>query len=204
MAVKYSVGIFPFSNVVSKFICLLGSSDHFLEVREISKEGLLFPKQKKSEMNEADNSIPSFSSMIKYLDMQIKQRRTNPGVNSDPTIENPYIETFTQETFTNILHFLRLLLLINGDPDLILDPGMDGANIYLPQKVSQEIQKNQELNSLQIYTQFLESSLNVKYSSSLIQVAAESLLLLIDLGPKNIALEFCSKMSILEVHFLPF
>ncbi|GBC07937.1 hypothetical protein RclHR1_00780017 [Rhizophagus clarus] len=77
-AVKYAVSLFPFSHVLSRYICLLASADEKLEVREMASRGLTFPNSKAPKLypNQPDEEIkiPSFLEFVNFINNKSSQR----------------------------------------------------------------------------------------------------------------------------------
>ncbi|CAB4480178.1 ARM repeat-containing protein [Rhizophagus irregularis] len=77
-AVKYAVSLFPFSHVLSRYICLLASADEKLEVREMASRGLAFPNSRAPKLypNQPDDEIkiPSFLEFVNFINNKSIQR----------------------------------------------------------------------------------------------------------------------------------
>ena len=168
IAVKYAIGIFPFHHVGARYVCLLGSADHHMEVRDHAKEGLLFPSQRAriSFVKSPDSqAVPAFSELVDYIHKQISRRQTEPELLAAAAQKGDLVFTFAQECLFHILRFLRLTLLINAEPELLLDPLGEVLDPVLPSKVAHFLKgcwtNNQ--NSVLQYSKLLESSLDHKF-----------------------------------------
>jgi len=120
MAAKYAIKVFPFDHPGARYVSLLASADHHVEVKELGKEGIQFPQQKDniaSMVSHEGSPLPSFSKMLTYVEAQTKSRPLKFGVAGQYSVLS-----FPQETFTQILRFLRLTMIINSDPDVRVDP----------------------------------------------------------------------------------
>lgn len=163
---KYAIGIFPFTHPGARYICLLGSADHHMEVREHAKEGLLFPSQRAriaSSMSTHGPEVPPFPELVAYIYQQISRRQTDEDFSSE-LLKNNIVLTFTQECLYQIVRFLRLTLLVNADPELLLDPLGEVLDPVLPAKVSNLLSKHwhpeSDHNPVSQYAKLLEKSLD--------------------------------------------
>ena len=171
ISIKYAIGIFPFHHSGARYICLLGAADHHMEVRDQAKEGLLFPSQRArvattfSSMS-SNTALPTFEGMVSCIHKQNSRRQLDTSLVLESQKGEPVL-TFMQDTFHQILLFLRLTLLVNSSPDLLLDPLGDVLDPVIPSVVSTYLSKqwkqDDPQNSVAQYYILLETALNHLY-----------------------------------------
>ncbi|KAJ3123506.1 hypothetical protein HK098_001853 [Nowakowskiella sp. JEL0407] len=119
-AVKYANALFPFSNIDSRFVCLLGTFDQKLEVKEESRRGLRFPWfQPTQNRTQYIESLPDFNKASKYFHQ--KSRRSiihlvAGGETSSRSAGIRYVGGLTADVYSTMLSFLRRLLVLTADP----------------------------------------------------------------------------------------
>lgn len=123
MALKYANAVYPFSSVFARYICLLGSSNTAakLEVQEESSRGLRPFLRTKTGFYTGNNNdvvpastLPSFCELIDY----IKTHR--PSDDYVYQSKTPVVNGYPLEVYSEILRFLRLVLVLEANPDTIL------------------------------------------------------------------------------------
>lgn len=122
MALKYSNGIYPFSLPFARYICLLGSSSGItkLEVHEEATRGLHpFVRSADGTVGSKNDIIPAtalpkFKDMVKYV---IEHR---PGDQYIQDSRTPVIKGYPAEVYSEVLRFLRMILILEANPSTIL------------------------------------------------------------------------------------
>ncbi|CAJ0835750.1 10586_t:CDS:10 [Entrophospora sp. SA101] len=126
-AIKYSINLFPFDHILSRYLCLLASSDEKLEVKEMASNGLSFPDPRSPKLypNEPEKEIkiPSFNDLVNLIYSKSKQRSINliEVLQTTRSFGKKYILGYRTDVYMNILKFLRNLIIASADPTSIID-----------------------------------------------------------------------------------
>lgn len=178
-AIRYATGLFPFSDVASKYVCLMTVADSKLEIREEAKRGLTFPTARALEENAATSAESILPDFIKLVDLiKVKSRATQgrmDEIHSRPTYGKSFIMGFPSEVFIHILQFFRRLLITSADPDVIIEESSNEYEIqqfvftpetrrkvkaYLRDMWENESRIDNEQETLASYISFLEIAMN--------------------------------------------
>lgn len=178
-AVKYANGLFPFSNIPSKYICLVAVADDKLEIREEAKRGLTFPSAHTLEelsITSKDATLPDFAGLLQMISVKSRMpQNQSEEVRARPTFGKSFVMGFPLEVFIHMLQFFRRLLITGADPDVIIEESSNEYEIqqfvFTPStrtRVKQWLQDVWELDSridtdpktLPLYISFLETALN--------------------------------------------
>ncbi|CAG8534937.1 9628_t:CDS:10 [Funneliformis mosseae] len=221
-AVKYAISLFPFSHILSRYICLLASADEKLEVREMASRGLAFPNSKIRNLDQPDKEIkiPPFLEFVNFINNKSSQRAKQliNILQSSQSTGKKYIFGYRTEVYINILRFLRHLMIVNADPNAFIDefanefddePKLFDSDtrtrvkhwIKEQWKSDQEISDQMELDeykhseALNVYLRLIEKGLsNEGQIDPLLQSTASSCLLeLISLGPSSLSRSYESR-----------
>lgn len=178
-AVKYATGLFAFSDVSSKFVCLLTIADEKLEIREEAKRGLTFPTARALEEQSAANAesiLPDFIKLVETINAKSRtlQLRSDE-VHSRPTFGKSFIMGFPSDVFIHILQFFRRLLITSADPDVIIEESSNEYELqqfvftpttrtrvktWLKNMWDEESKIDNDKKPLAGYISFLETALN--------------------------------------------
>ncbi|KAF9962710.1 hypothetical protein BGZ70_007955 [Mortierella alpina] len=215
-AVKYATGLFPFSDVTSKYICLMTVADSKLEIREEAKNGLTFPKA--GALNENSNSkkislLPDFGEFVEKIQRKSadSQRHTEESC-TRPTFGKSFIMGYSSEVFIHILQFIRRLLITSADPDVIIEESSNEYELqqfvftpstrervkaWLKDMWATENRIDSEQNSLATYISFLELAMNHQGPSEkgLHSTALTCLLELFSLAPSSLSQQYSHRLS---------
>ncbi|KAF9128817.1 hypothetical protein BGW39_004708 [Mortierella sp. 14UC] len=178
-AIRFATGLFPFSNVASKYACLMTVADPKLEIREEAKRGLTFPTARALEENAATSQESILPDFIKLVDLiKLKARTTQnrtEEIHSRPTYGKSFIMGFPSEVFIHILQFFRRLLITSADPDVIIEESSNEYEIqqfvftpdtrkkvkaWLKDMWENESRIDNEQKTLSSYISFLEIAMN--------------------------------------------
>ncbi|CAG8524233.1 10813_t:CDS:10, partial [Cetraspora pellucida] len=203
-AVKYAVSLFPFSNIPSRYICLLASADEKLEIREMALRGLAFPDPRDPKLypNEPDKEIkiPSFSEVASLIDAKSAQRNQHllDVLQTSQSTGQIYILGYRSDVYINILRFLRHLMIINADPTALIDDlsdELDGeiklfdsnTRALVKTWIKDQLSPDQESQDVM--------DIDVPQDTSLQFMASSCLLELISLGPSSLSRSYESKIN---------
>ncbi|KAF9277423.1 hypothetical protein BGZ68_009310 [Mortierella alpina] len=178
-AVKYATSLFPFSDVTSKYICLMTVADSKLEIREEAKLGLTFPKAGDLSENAKiakTSLLPDFIKLIEKIhEKSTGSQRHNEEARTRPTFGKSFIMGYSSEVFIHILQFIRRLLITSADPDVIIEESSneyelqqfvftpstrDRVKAWLKDMWATENRIDSEQKSLSTYISFLEVAMN--------------------------------------------
>ncbi|KAG0232498.1 hypothetical protein BGW42_008118 [Actinomortierella wolfii] len=212
-AVKYATTLFPFSDIMSKYVCLMTIADEKLETREEAKKGLTFPLRSK-DFNHQE--LPDFAKLTQLIFTKSKQLRDPKDeiVSYRPTFGKSFIMGFPTEVYIHILKFLRQLLVISADPDVITEdsPSNDFELhfVFTPstrQKTKKWLQDlwdkeenamdDGEIKSLAGYISLLETGLDYQgtHDKSLQSTSLACLLELVSLAPSGLSVQYSDRLS---------
>jgi len=185
---RYANRLFPFSNVVARFINLLGVSNRKPEVVDEASRGLKPYVQKENDIfpDEAQ-SYPDFTSMLEYCCSQIEDsmsliKKTSTSKNEKNTLP------FHFATYEQIIKFLRICLVNTAQQ------GGQSVGEYLDREVERKgIKENVEL-----YLKLLENGLGSKGPHTLHHVAVHSLHQLFSLSIPELNEYYSSNIKQLE------
>ncbi|KAF9098763.1 hypothetical protein BGX23_005338 [Mortierella sp. AD031] len=215
-AVKYATGLFPFSDVASKYVCLMTIADPKLEIKEEAKRGLTFPSARAIEENAATSQESILPDFIKLVDLiKLKSRATQSRtdeVHSRPTYGKSFIMGFPSEVFIHILQFFRRLLITSADPDVIVEESSNEYEIqqfvftpetrrkvktWLKDMWESESRIDNEQETLSSYISFLEIAMNHQGpdDKSLHSTALTCLLELFSLAPSSLSEQYSHRLG---------
>ncbi|KAF9992883.1 hypothetical protein BGZ80_008376, partial [Entomortierella chlamydospora] len=130
-AVKYANALFQFSDISSKYVCLMTVADEKLEIREEAKRGLTFPTARALEENSAakkESMLPDFAKLLEMITVKSRSSQTRAEeLHLKPTFGKAFIMGFPSEIFIHMLQFFRRLLITSADPDVIIE---ESSNEY--------------------------------------------------------------------------
>ncbi|KAF9155982.1 hypothetical protein BG015_007778 [Linnemannia schmuckeri] len=215
-AIRYATGLFPFSNVASKYVCLMTVADSKLEIKEEAKRGLTFPTARALEENAATSQESILPDFIKLVDLiKLKSRATQnrkDDVHSRPTYGKSFIMGFPSEVFIHILQFFRRLLITSADPDVIIEESSNDYEIqqfvftpetrrkvkaWLKDMWEDESRIDNEQETLASYISFLEIAMNHQGpdDKSLHSTALTCLLELFSLAPSSLSEQYSHRLG---------
>ncbi|KAF9574748.1 hypothetical protein EC968_005534 [Mortierella alpina] len=193
-AVKYATGLFPFSDVTSKYICLMTVADTKLEIREEAKHGLTFPKAGHLDGDSKTNKTSLLPDFIEFIEMihskSTDSQRHIEEARTRPTFGKSFIMGYSSEVFIHILQFIRRLLITSADPDVIIEESSNeyelqqfvftpttrqSVKTWLRDMWATENRIDSEKKSLATYISFLELAMNHQGLSELFSLAPSSL-----------------------------
>ncbi|CAO3637178.1 unnamed protein product [Cunninghamella blakesleeana] len=222
MALKYSNGIYPFSLPFARYVCLLGSSSGIskLEVHEEATRGLHpFIRSADGTVGSKNDVIPAtalpkFKDMVKYV---IEHRPGDQYIHDSRT---PVIKGYPAEVYSEVLRFLRMILILETNPSTILiDEYVENKveNSIAEDPIARENVKTQlaiwwkkstgdndmmdddEHQSVEMWLKVLENALDPSLKDPvLITTAAKCLLEIISLGPPSISNVFNPRLSLFK------
>ncbi|KAI8073997.1 proteasome stabiliser-domain-containing protein [Gongronella butleri] len=216
MALKYTNSIYPFSSPFGRYVCLLARSNSIakLEIAEEAKRGL-HPFVRGANGGALAtgervpvSALPSFADMVHYL------AQHKPGDAYRLASRSPLIMGYPLEVFSDMLAFLRLLLVLEANPTTILiddyvedkvdtsmsdDPiAMDNVKRALAD-AWQGDENSHEHAALQIWCDMLSSALDPALKDPLlVATVAKCLLELISLGPASITSAFFTRLPLFK------
>lgn len=124
MALRYANAVYPFSSVFARYVCLLGSSASVtkLDVKEEAKRGLKpFVRNRYGLVENVDvispNELPKFSELVNYI------HDHRPDEDLTLTSKTPTIKGYPVEVYSEILNFLRMIWILEVNPENILIDG---------------------------------------------------------------------------------
>jgi len=102
-------------------------ADEKLEVKEMAYRGLEFPNSKAPKLYpdqpDVEIKIPSFLEFVNFINDK-SSHRTNQLIHtlqSSQSTGKKYVSGYRTEVYINILRFLRHLMIINADPNALVD-----------------------------------------------------------------------------------
>ncbi|GJJ74422.1 proteasome component ECM29 [Entomortierella parvispora] len=215
-AVKYATGLFDFSDIASKYICLMTIADEKLEIREEAKRGLTFPTAGTLSENTAAGGrsiLPDFIKLVDMINFKSKtlQNRTDE-VLSKPTFGKAFIMGFPSEVFIHILEFFRRLLITSADPDVIIEESSNEYELqqfvftpetrrrvkaWLKEMWDKDNQIDNDQKTLTSYISFLEIALNHQgpLDKNLHSTALTCLLELFSLAPSSLSQQYSHRLN---------
>ncbi|CAO3572429.1 unnamed protein product [Mortierella alpina] len=215
-AVKYATSLFPFSDVTSKYICLMTVTDSKLEIREEAKIGLTFPKAGDLNENSKGNKtslLPDFGKLVEKIQRKSTGSQSHTEeARTRPTFGKSFIMGYTSEVFIHILQFIRRLLITSADPDVIIEESSNEYELqqfvftpstrervkaWLKDMWATENRIDSEQNSLATYISFLELAMNHQGPSEkgLHSTALTCLLELFSLAPSSLSQQYSHRLS---------
>ncbi|KAG0331256.1 hypothetical protein BG004_001755, partial [Podila humilis] len=220
-AVKYATGLFEFSDVSSKFICLMTIADEKLEIREEAKRGLTFPTSRALEEQSAaggESILPDYAKLVDIINTKSRtlQLRSDE-VHSRPTFGRSFIMGFPSDVFIHILQFFRRLLITSADPDVIIEESSNEYELqqfvftpttrkrvktWLKNMWDEEIRIDNDRKPLSGYISFLETALNHQgpHDKTLHSTALTCLLELFSLAPSNLSRQYSHRLNWFKPH----
>ncbi|KAG0093814.1 hypothetical protein BGZ92_001559 [Podila epicladia] len=220
-AVKYATGLFEFSDVASKFVCLLTIADEKLEIREEAKRGLTFPTARALEEQSAasgESILPDFVKLVETINAKSRtlQLRSDE-VLSRPTFGKSFIMGFPSDVFIHILQFFRRLLITSADPDVIIEESSNEYELqqfvftpttrtrvkaWLKNMWDEESKIDNDKKPLTGYISFLEIALNHQgpQDKTLHSTALTCLLELFSLAPSNLSRQYSHRLNWFKPH----
>ncbi|KAF9951012.1 hypothetical protein BGZ72_007436, partial [Mortierella alpina] len=215
-AVKYATGLFPFSDVTSKYICLMIVADSKLEIREEAKHGLAFPKAGDLDENSKANKASLLPDFVKLIE-KIQRKSTNSlrhieEARTRPSFGKSFIMGYSSEVFIHILQFIRRLLITSADSDVIIEESSNEYELqqfvftpstrervkaWLKDMWAAENRIDSEQKSLATYVSFLELAMNHHGlgEKGLHSTALTCLLELFSLAPSSLSQQYSHRLS---------
>lgn len=212
VALKYANAIYPFSSVFARYICLLGSSSTAtkLEVRDEASKGLRPFIHHENDLTETPSSFPAsvfpnFVEMIEYI------TNHRPHENYSYYSKSQTIHGFPVEVYTEILKFLRTVLVVtaNGD-NLIIDETIeekvdDGMNenpvirnnfATMIHSWWEEGEGSRNRQALDMWLRLIQNALDHDVQDAILQAKASTCLLeMISLGPTTVSRAFSDRLD---------
>ncbi|KAG0303005.1 hypothetical protein BGZ98_007067, partial [Dissophora globulifera] len=216
-AVKYANGLFPFSDISSKYVCLMTIADEKLEIREEAKRGLTFPTARALEENTAASQksiLPDFTQLLELINLKSGKTAQSrlEAVQARPTYGKSFIMGFPSEVFIHILQFFRRLLITSADPDVIIEESSNEYEIqqfvftpttrkrvkgWLNEIWEQDCRIDNDQKTLSLYISFLETALNHQgpQDKTLHSTALTCLLELFSLAPSSLSQQYANRLG---------
>ncbi|KAG0252530.1 hypothetical protein DFQ27_008011 [Actinomortierella ambigua] len=212
-AIKYATTLFPFSDLSSKYVCLMSIVDEKLEIREEAKKGLTFPTNSKELQPQ---QLPDFANLIQLLLEKSRQlRKRDETFTNRPTFGKSFILGYPAEVFIHILQFLRQLLVMSADLNVITEELSSNEFelqqfVFTPstrQKVKLWLRSlwdkeesaldDGEVKSLASYISLLETGLDYQgtLDKSLQTTALTCLLELVSLAPSGLSIQYSDRLG---------
>ncbi|KAF8941099.1 hypothetical protein BGZ58_002205 [Dissophora ornata] len=215
-AVKYANALFPFSEISSKYVCLMTVADEKLEIREEAKRGLTFPTARALEENSTaskDSMLPDFTKLLEMISLKSRTSHSRAEeVHARPTYGKSFIMGFPAEVFIHILQFFRRLLITSADPDVIIEESSNEYELqqfvftpttrkrvkeWLKVMWEQDSQIDNDQKTLSLYISYLETALNHQgpQAKSLHSTALTCLLELFSLAPSSLSQQYANRLG---------
>ncbi|KAF9207217.1 hypothetical protein BGZ49_000941 [Haplosporangium sp. Z 27] len=215
-AVKYANALFPFSDIFSKYVCLMTVADEKLEIREEAKRGLSFPTARALEENSAakkDSMLPDFAKLLDLINVKSRTSQNRAEeLHLKPSFGKSFIMGFPSEIFIHILQFFRRLLITSADPDVIIEESSNEYELqqfvftpstrtkvkaWLKNMWELDNQIDNEQKTLSRYIFFLETALNHQgpQDKSLHSTALTCLLELFSLAPSGLSQQYANRLG---------
>ncbi|KAF9112407.1 hypothetical protein BGX27_003449 [Mortierella sp. AM989] len=215
-AVKFANALFPFSDISSKYVCLMTIADTKLEIREEAKRGLTFPTARALEENSAatkESMLPDFAKLLELITVKSRTSQTRAEeLHVKPTFGKSFIMGFPSEIFIHMLQFFRRLLITSADPDVIIEESSNEYEIqqfvftpstrtkvkaWLKSMWELDNQIDNEQKTLSRYIFFLETALNHQgpQDKSLHSTALTCLLELFSLAPSGLSQQYANRLG---------
>ncbi|KAI1309120.1 hypothetical protein EDD11_004131 [Mortierella claussenii] len=215
-AVKFANALFPFSDSISKYVCLMTVADEKLEIREEAKRGLTFPTAQALEENSSANKesmLPDFAQLLELITVKSRTSRSRADeIHLRPTYGKSFIMGFPSDVFIHILQFFRRLLVTSADPDVIIEESSNEYEIqqfvftpstrtriktWLKTMWDLDNQIDNEQKALSRYIHFLETALNHQgpQDKSLHTTALTCLLELFSLAPSSLSQQYAHRLG---------
>ncbi|KAF9342618.1 hypothetical protein BGX26_007180, partial [Mortierella sp. AD094] len=185
-AVKYANALFPFSDISSKYVCLMTVADEKLEIREEAKRGLTFPTARALEENSAakkESMLPDFVKLLEMITVKSRSSQTRTEeLHLKPTFGKAFIMGFPSEIFIHMLQFFRRLTKVKA---------------WLKNMWELDNQIDNEQKTLSRYIFFLETALNHQgpQDKSLHSTALTCLLELFSLAPSGLSQQYANRLG---------
>ncbi|KAG2227610.1 hypothetical protein INT45_002295 [Circinella minor] len=213
MALKYANAVYPFSSVFARYVCLLGCSSSVtkLEVKEEAMRGLHpFVQTEAGVFTSANNTIVPISALPTFHDLVVYLTENRPNDQYVYDSKSPVIQGYPLEVYSEILRFVRMILVLESNPTTILideyveskvDNGMsddpvvmDNFKKYLVDSwVGGDLEKRR---ALEVWLKFIENSLDQNLKDPvLLSTGAKCLLEVVSLGPPTIATAFQDRLD---------
>ncbi|KAF7732558.1 hypothetical protein EC973_003305 [Apophysomyces ossiformis] len=212
MALKYANAIYPYSSVFARYVCLLATSSSIvkLEVNEESKRGLHpFVRSASGFIGSTQDIVPP-SMLPKFIDLvkYVTEHRPNEQYTLDS--KTPCIKGYPVEVYSEILSFIRMILILESNPTTIL------IDEYVESKVENNMSEDpvtmenfksfvndawlgsstENREALEQWLQLIENALDKNLKDTiLMSTASRCLLEMISLGPASISTTFKPKLS---------
>ncbi|KAF9934512.1 hypothetical protein FBU30_001653 [Linnemannia zychae] len=215
-AIRYATGLFPFSNVASKFVCLMTVGDTKPEIREEAKRGLTFPSARalgENAANSQDSILPDFIKLVELINFKSRTTQSRAEeIQSRPTYGKSFIMGFPSDVFIHILQFFRRLLITSADPDVIVEESSNEYEIqqfvftpetrrkvkaWLKNMWESESRIDNEHETLASYISFLEIAMNHQGpdDKTLHSTALTCLLELFSLAPSSLSEKYSHRLN---------
>lgn len=153
VAAKYANKIFKFNDIESRVICLIGSGDPKLEVREESREALQFPEYIENFAIEVyQDLLPSLTLLGAEL-----YKFFESGMNYQAISGLKYIGPYIIESFSYILEFIRGVMIKSANPEFKVVLGvLHESRCYI-----------EDLETMRALKTYLKASLNEMVTNSM-------------------------------------
>ncbi|KAF9918544.1 hypothetical protein BX616_007987 [Lobosporangium transversale] len=193
-AVKYANILFSFSDIFSKYVCLMTVADEKLEIREEAKRGLTFPTARLLEQNLSSDEatlLPNFTQLLELItakSVALKEHTT--GMQGRWASGKSTLMGYSLEVYTHMLQFFRRLLITTADPEVIIEESSNEYELqqfvftpstrtrikdFLKKMWDLDNQIDNEQKTMSRYIFFLEAAMNYQGSHGhLMNVAFQS------------------------------
>ncbi|KAG0174143.1 hypothetical protein DFQ29_007586 [Apophysomyces sp. BC1021] len=212
MALKYANAIYPYSSVFARYVCLLACSSSVvkLEVKEESTRGLHpFVRSASGFIGSSKDIIPA-SALPKSIGLIRYITTHRPDEQYILDSKTPCIKGYPVEVYTEILRFIRMVLILESNPTTIL------IDDYVESKVENNMSEDpvtmenfktfvngawlgssiEDREAIEQWLQLIENALDPDLKDTLLQsTASKCLLELISLGPPSISTTFKPRLS---------
>lgn len=202
-AVKYATRLFHFSNVESRIICLVVSSDVKVEVREEARRGLEFPENDVLNPTGFSEILPKFNEMVLKLDEEVLNHLSKQSIPGAQFVGNVEVGIFN-----NILCFLRSLLVKSCSSGQIVDtfasvsdyPKFEGETRRKIKELLKEYSEpmHESHEGLEGYIRWIETGISTQVSDMVQAISSAFLLELVSYGPVELTLAYSQKLSYLK------
>ncbi|KAI8374250.1 proteasome stabiliser-domain-containing protein [Radiomyces spectabilis] len=219
LALKYSNAIYPFASVFARYVCLLGHSStvNKLEVKEEASRGLIPFKRSHTGLLSTMESIVPTSAMPSFIDLvnYISEHRPNEQYILES--KTPVIKGYPIEVYTEILSFLRMILVLEANPENIT------IDQYMQDKVENSMAEDpvvmanfgdmistwwtageeSQRKGIEVWLRLIENALDPHLKDPvLVATASKCLLEIISLGPTSLSTTFKPRLNIFKNYAL--
>jgi proteasome component ECM29 len=198
IAVKYCKNIFPFSNAICRYLCLVASNDFKLDIKEEARLGLSIPdlNEDEWELTNQESLYPQLSELVKIINEEKSK------VNSSPRLPGThFVMNLALPVFSNVLCFLRSILIVktsNVHTKMFCSAIQDQQKLEGGHRAMfiAALKNYSDKEGLDGYLKLIEIALNNVYSDgSLLSIASLFLLELISFGPHSLSLAYFNRID---------